>query len=106
MEFLITVAPDVGLLKEYECDKCGETFDDEKDIKDHTKTMHSVSSLCRLCGEWFQNVKDLNAHKLKAHKKSKRIGRSVKFVCNRNGCREMFDTFEERAEHRLQCKHK
>ena len=35
MEFLITFALDVGLLKEYECDKCGEAFDDEKDIKDH-----------------------------------------------------------------------
>ena len=83
--------------------------------------MHSVSSLCRLCGEWFKNVEDLNAHKLEAHKKPKsgdrsgfekrqfsstRYAKKCKFVCNRGGCRDIFDTHEEREEHRLIVKHK
>jgi DNA-directed RNA polymerase subunit RPC12/RpoP len=52
--------------REYICQICGETFDNEVELRDHTQSQHSDYE-CEVCGQLFASQEDLGAHMAETH---------------------------------------
>lgn len=54
------------LQKEYRCNVCGATFDNEREFDQHNRTSHS-QHVCEECGRRFKSESELKTHYWVAH---------------------------------------
>lgn len=52
--------------KQYNCQTCGATFEDEIALREHNRTEHAMHE-CDVCAHVFVTEEDLNAHRRKMH---------------------------------------
>lgn len=48
-----------------QCKKCENSFDNEKDLRNHDRTVHAKKASCLRCGKVFQNKRNLDHHLVK-----------------------------------------
>jgi rubredoxin len=51
---------------QYRCQVCGETFDNEVELRDHTQSQHSDYE-CEVCGQLFATQEGLDSHLAEMH---------------------------------------
>lgn len=58
---------------QYRCEECGETFDNQPELEQHYRTVHSRFT-CEICGETFDSETEFEAHSRITHPDAQRSG--------------------------------
>ena len=63
---------------DFPCEKCDKSYETRKQLKDHTRNIHGVSSNCEVCGKTFLSKKQKQKHVKGVHQRDV----TLRFPCN------------------------